>query len=564
MLLNDTQLTAPPMDTKATPKIGMNALLIEDNLCDAQMFEALLQSAAPETFSLRHTKRFHEALKALEENLFDVILLDLSLPDATGVDLVRRIRKISPRTAIVVVTGNQDQKTAIAALQEGAQDYLVKSDTFSPSRLQQLGYIDVGNLLIKTLRYAIERAELTQQLAASEERYELAVKGANDGIWDWDFNTQSIYYSDKWKSMLGLADTTLSNSPDEWLSLIHPEDLPYFQQQVQIHTQALRLNQAEPPQCLLQFQCEYRMRHHNGEYHWMLTRGKALRDANGKVYRMAGSQTDVTQRKLLETELYREKELAQITLHSIGDAVITTDERGYIKDFNPVAERLTGWSAHEAKQRPISEVCMLIDGATRQQLQNPAIQAMSQGQTISFSNHPTLVSKTGEEFAIGDSAAPIRSAKGDIVGTVLVFHDVTEERGRAKQLAWQAAHDPLTHLHNRPRFIQSVGEAITEARLHQSHHVLCYMDLDHFKAVNDTCGHAAGDQLLKQVADLCRSKIRTSDTLARLGGDEFGLLLYDCDLERALEITNSFCESIRAFRFLYEGKIFKPRPSWNQ
>jgi len=535
-------------------KLGIDALLIEDNLSDAQMFEVLIQAAAPDAFKLRHAERFQEALKAIEDNAYDIVLLDLSLPDGTGIDLVKQIKALSPRTAIVVVTGNQDQKTAIAALKEGAQDYIVKSDTFSPSRLQKLGYLDVGNLLIRTLRYAIERAELTQQLAASQERYALAADGANDGVWDWDLATKSIYYSQRWRSILGLTDADISDRPGSWFARIHPEDLPRFRRQLRSLIQAK--SSSKSPSSQDRFHCEYRIRHRNGRYRWVLTRGKALRNEQGCIYRIAGSQTDTTQRKSLEAELYREKELAQITLHSIGDAVITTDERGYIKDFNPVAERLTGWSALEAKQRCISEVCTLVDGGTRQDLDNPAMQAILKGRTVSFSNHPTLISKSGEEFAIGDSAAPIRSPSGEIVGTVLVFHDVTEERGRAKQLAWQADHDPLTHLFNRPKFIQSVDSAIASAKQNQLHHVLCYMDLDHFKAVNDTCGHAAGDQLLKQVADMWRSKIRVSDVLARLGGDEFGLLLYNCDLERALEITNEFCESIQSFRFLYEGKIF--------
>lgn len=535
-------------------KTGIDALLIEDNKSDAQMFEVLIEAAAPDTFKLHHTERFYDAIEAIEKNNFDVVLLDLSLPDGTGVELVKRIRLSSPQTAIVVVTGNKDQKIAISALQEGAQDYLVKSDTFSPSRLQKLGYIDVGNLLIKTLRYAIERAELTQQLAISQERYALAVEGANDGIWDWDLDSNCVFYSARWKLMMGLVGTEISESPDEWFSLIHPEDISRFRQQLISHLQVQPVDAAQ--KCHLQFHCEYRILHSDGKYRWMLTRGKAMRDKRGRSYRIAGSQTDMTQRKQLENELCREKELAQITLHSIGDAVITTDENGCIKDFNPVAERLTGWSASEAKGRLVSEVCTLVDSSTRQALDNPATQAVVEGRTVSFSNHPVLISKTGEEFAVGDSTAPIRSTDGDIVGTVLIFHDVTEERGRAKQLAWQASHDPLTLLYNRPKFIESVEESIVDAQTNQSQHVLCYMDLDHFKVVNDTCGHAAGDQLLKQIADLWRSKIRTSDTLARLGGDEFGLLLYNCDMERALEITNSFCESIQSFRFLFDSKIF--------
>ncbi|MEM7064191.1 MAG: EAL domain-containing protein [Cyanobacteria bacterium P01_B01_bin.77] len=527
---------------------GIDALLIEDNLSDAQLFQELLTSSELLETTLHHAERFNEAIMALETNHdnFDVVLLDLCLPDGQGVELVKQIKALVPKVPVVVLTGIQDQKVAIAALQEGAQDYLVKSDTFSPERLQRLGYADVGNLLAKTIQYAIERTELTKKLEISEERYALAVQGANDGIWDWDLRTNTICYSRRWQTMLGLDGSNISDTPEEWLTRIHADDRSDFEQRLQSHLDFHWSN----------FQCEYRILHSDGSYRWMLTRGMALWDEKGHPYRIAGSQTDVTDRKKLEQSLYQEKELAQITLHSIGDAVITTDEYGYIKDFNPVAEELTGWQAQDAKQRSISEVCQIVDSNTRQPLENPALQAIKEKQAISLSNHPTLISKTGQEFAIGDSAAPIRSAIGEVLGTVLIFHDVTEERGRAKQLAWQASHDPLTELYNRKKFINSLDDAINELSTQESQHMLCYMDLDHFKAVNDTCGHAAGDHLLRQVADLWRDQIRQTDVLARLGGDEFGLLLYDCKMPRASQIAESFCRSIQAFRFLYDGKVF--------
>ncbi len=528
-------------------KNGIDALLIEDSLVDAQLFKALVSSAEFDHLKLHHSQRFYDALDAIQTQRFDVILLDLCLPDGRGVELVKQLRERIPQVPIVVLTGIKDQDIAVEALQEGAQDYLVKSDTFSPQRLQKLGYVDIGNLLIKTLRYAIERAELIQALAISKERYSLAVEGARDGIWDWNLVTDRVFYSARWRSLIGLPNKDANDSPKQWRSRIHPKDRETFEHLLKAH---LAYPQRQ------QFHHEYRLLHADGNYRWVLTRGMALWNDDGVAYRFAGSQTDMTTRKSLENALYQEKELAQITLHSIGDAVITTDEQGYIKDFNPVAERLTGWQARDAHARPISEVCHLVDSSTRQSLANPAIRAIEEGKTISLSNHPTLVSRTGEEFAIGDSAAPIRSSQGDIVGTVLIFHDVTEERGRAKQLAWQASHDPLTHLFNRQKFIQSIDECIAEARRQQAHHVLCCMDLDHFKAVNDTCGHAAGDQLLRQIADLWRTKIRASDSLARLGGDEFGLLLYDCELDRAIAIANELCQSIQTFRFAYDNKTF--------
>ncbi|NEQ48617.1 MAG: EAL domain-containing protein [Leptolyngbya sp. SIO3F4] len=526
---------------------GIDALLIEDNLSDAQLFQELLTSSELIETTLYHAERFNEAIQALEaNNNFDIVLLDLCLPDGNGVELVKQIKTLVPKVPVVVLSGIQDQNVALAALQEGAQDYLVKSDTFSPERLERLGYIDVGNLLAKTIQYAIERTELTKKLEVSEERYALAVQGANDGIWDWDLRTNEICYSRRWKTMLGLDNSDISPSPDEWLSRIYEDDRTDFECKLREHLDFHWSN----------FECEYRILHNDGSYRWMLTRGMALWNDDGKPYRIAGSQTDITERKELEQSLHKEKELAQITLHSIGDAVITTDERGYIKDFNPVAEKLTGWKAKEARQRSISEVCQLVDSSTGQPLKNPALQAIKEKKAISLSNHPTLISKTGQEFGIGDSAAPIRSATGEVLGTVLVFHDVTEERGRAKQLAWQASHDPLTELFNRKKFIHSLDNAIDKLLGQESQHMLCYMDLDHFKTVNDTCGHAAGDQLLRQIADLWRGQIRQTDILARLGGDEFGLLLYNCRLSRATQIAKSFCRSIQELRFLYDGKVF--------
>ena len=526
---------------------AISALLIEDDYADAFMLDRLIRASQTVSLNISHSEKFQDALLALDKSHFDVILLDLGLPDGYGIDLVKRLRQRSPAVPIVVLTGNEDKTLATAALQEGAQDYLLKSETLSPKRIESLGKTEVGDLLVKTLCFAIERAELAQQLAVSQERYELAVEGAKDGIWDWDLTTNSIYYSPRWCDLVGLQHQTVNKSFETWLDRVHVDDRERFQKDLDAHLQKQRP----------QFQCEYRMRHANGSDRWMLTRGRALWNSDNQPYRIAGSQTDITERKVLENALHQEKELAQITLHSIGDAVITTDANGYIQDFNPVAERLTGWSAQDAKRLPVQQVCHLIDSHTGKRLANPAMTAIEEGRAVSLSTHPTLVSKSGEEFHIGDSAAPIRSTHGDIVGTVMVFHDVTEERGRAKQLAWQATHDPLTQLFNRQKFVQSVSGALDEAYKESVQHVLCCMDLDHFKVVNDTCGHDAGDKLLKQISELWQSQVRASDVLARLGGDEFGLLLYDCDLGRAQKIAEGFCQSIQNYRFIHENHAFR-------
>ena len=524
-------------------KSAINVLLIEDDYGDALILNRLICASQTAKIDITHSTRFQEGIAALNREQFDAILLDLGLPDGYGIDLVKSLRQRSPNIPIVVLTGNEDEALATAALKEGAQDYLLKSETLLPGRIKSLGRKEVGNQLVKTLLFAIERAELAQQLAAIQERYELAVEGAKDGIWDWNLKTNSIYYSSRWLSLIGLQPQDISERSEDWIERIHPDDREMFQQDLSAHLQQLRP----------QFQCEYRIRHADGSDRWMQARGRALWDENNQAYRIAGSQTDITARKALENA----KELAQITLHSIGDAVITTDAKGNIQDFNPVAERLTGWRAKDAKRLPVHQVCNLIDSNSGNPLENPAMTAIKEGRVVTLSTHPTLISKSGEVFHIGDSAAPIRSAKGEILGTVMVFHDVTEERGRAKQLAWQAAHDPLTRLYNRQKFVNSVKEALEETRLKNVQHVLCCMDLDHFKVVNDTCGHDAGDKLLQQIAELWRSQVRASDALARLGGDEFGLLLYDCDLERAEKIAQDFCQSVQNYRFVHDNKVFR-------
>ncbi|MEL7223741.1 MAG: PAS domain S-box protein [Cyanobacteria bacterium J06576_12] len=467
--------------------VGIEALLIDDNLVDAALFERLLNSSDLVKANLHHARRLNDAIATLATTHIDVILLNLCLPNEnsgnSGIGSVKQLKTQAPGVPIVAMNNVRDRTMTTAAFKAGAQDLIIKPDMLDLERLQKLGHVDVGNLLVTTLQHAIQRGELTQQLATSTERYELAVSGANDGIWDWDLSHQYIYFSDKWQAMIGLSQASLSPHPREWFSRIHPGDIKCFKQQLKAHLTGERS----------QFKCEYRLRHSDGTYRWFLARGCSLRDNNGNPYRIAGSQTDITARKSLENSLHQETELAQITLHSINDAVITTDRKGYIENFNPVAEQITGWRSYEAKHRPITEVCQLIDGITHLPLGNPALQAIEEGCAITLSKQTTILSKSGQEFAISDSTAPIRSRNGDIVGTVLVFRDVTEERSQVTELAWRASHDPLTQLRNRTSFVASLTEALQPTQQPQAQHVMCYLDLDNFKVVNDTCGHAAGD-----------------------------------------------------------------------
>ncbi|NJK41198.1 MAG: diguanylate cyclase [Acaryochloridaceae cyanobacterium SU_2_1] len=265
---------------------------------------------------------------------------------------------------------------------------------------------------------------------------------------------------------------------------------------------------------------------------------------------------DISDRKRLEQELFQEKELAQVTLQSIGDAVITTDVHGQIQNINPVAEHLTGWTLDEAKGKPLPEIFNIIHETTREPAENPVQQALREGRIVALANHTVLISREGTEYGIEDSAAPIRDRQGQVVGAVMVFHDVTQSRSLNHQLSWQASHDPLTRLANRRKFDQTLQDAFQAVQQDNPKHVLCFLDLDRFKVINDTCGHAAGDELLCQVAQLLQQSIRASDTVARLGGDEFGILLTQCPLEKAEAIAEQLRQAIQAFRFQWAGKTF--------
>ena len=167
-------------------KSTIDALLVEDSCSDAQLVEAIVNSSEFAKPQLHHAERFDEALRMLRKDAFDVILLDLNLPDGKGLHLLKKIKKLAPQMPVVILTGIQDQTVATAALQEGAQDYVVKSAEFSPTRLARLGYVDIGNSLVQRIQYAIKRAASSQKIDISQERYALVAKGTNDGIWDWD------------------------------------------------------------------------------------------------------------------------------------------------------------------------------------------------------------------------------------------------------------------------------------------------------------------------------------------------------------------------------------------
>lgn len=254
-------------------------------------------------------------------------------------------------------------------------------------------------------------------------------------------------------------------------------------------------------------------------------------------------------------DAHEAKEMAEVTLHSIGDAVITTDCHGRVTYLNPVAEKLTGWSRGDAIGRFIGEVFFIVDGETGERItDDPVTRALEGGEVVFLEEYTKLNARDGQQYVIEDSAAPIRARDGHVLGAVLVFHDVTEQRRMAEEINYQATHDPLTGLFNRRAFEIKLQKLIEDIEAKQ--HALLYLDLDQFKVVNDTCGHAAGDALLGQLSGLMRARLRSSDILARLGGDEFAVILPHCPLEQALSRAEKLRRAVQEFRFVWQGNTF--------
>jgi diguanylate cyclase (GGDEF)-like protein/PAS domain S-box-containing protein len=372
-----------------TKKSINKVLLVEDNPGDARLLREMFDEQGSHGTELAVAPSMGEAEKYLAENTVDIILLDLGLPDVQGLEVIRRAHAAAPRVPLVVLTGLDDETLAAQALQEGAQDYLVKSqiDTYGTTR---------G--LVRALRYSIER-------------------------------------------------------------------------------------------------------------------------------------------KILEDALFVEKERAQVTLNSIGDAVACTDISGSLTFLNLVAEKLTGWTWQEAAGRPMAEVFRILDTTNREVIPNPMDRAIRRDETGHLPASSILVRRDGFEIPIEDSVAPIHDGEGRTAGAVIVFRDVSVARALALQITHSAEHDFLTGLPNRMLLNDRISQAITLAPRHMKHVAVLFLDLDGFKHINDSLGHPTGDKLLQSIAERLVDCVRASDTVSRQGGDEFIVLLSEVEHAEDAAIT---------------------------
>jgi diguanylate cyclase (GGDEF)-like protein/PAS domain S-box-containing protein len=389
-----------------------------------------------------------------------------------------------------------------------------------------------------------ERKQTEQALRTSEERLLLAQQAGDIVVWEWEIETDRLTLSNHARDLLELGPGDEAATGRGFLALVHPQDLPRLQA-------ALETTLAEDRDYFV----EHRLVLPSGQTRWFTQRGRVVR-ADGRAHRLIGVSIDVTHRKLAEEALFQEKERAQVTLASIGDGVIRTDGRGMVDFMNPAAERLTGWSIHEAYGRHLRDVFQVVDPETHTALLDPVTRCLAEGRFVEFPGERLLLPRTGHPVAIRDSASPIVNRQGRTVGAVLAFKDVSELRHMERERSFLTTHDPLTGLLNRRSFEEQVERAVGENRDDGRPHSLLLLDVDQFHLINDSCGHFAGDQALQAIAGTLGRRLPAGAPAARLGGDEFAALLPGLDSGAALDTAEQIRRDVEATRFAWEGRTF--------
>jgi len=503
----------------------VTVLLVENNPDDSVLIREALAGVAGPAFRVESLQRLDATIERLGKASVDVVLLDLILPDAQGIAVFEQVFRVAPTALILILSAANDEENARLAVQRGADDYLVK------------GHVD-AHWLPRALHYLIERKASREALRESEAHFRAMSDASPLGIFVSDAQGECVYTNVAYQQISGLSfEQALGTN---WSMAIHPDD----RQRIVVGWRDAVSNQ-EP------FQAEVRFLRHDGSMVWTRLNAAAMRDgwtSRGRIQIVE----DITARRAAEAELrdmqealFEEKERAQVTLNSIGDAVLATNLEVNVTYLNQVAEAMTGWSHEEALGRPLSEIFRIIDGTTREVAANPAQRAISEDRVVGLAADCLLVHRDGSESAIEDSSAPIHNRDGKVAGAVIVFHDVTASRAMAQKMSHLAQHDFLTGLPNRLLLTERLSRAIGLAQRHHKQVGLMFLDLDYFKNINDSLGHVIGDQLLQSVAQRLIASVRNTDTVCRQGGDEFVILLAEIEqAQDAAQIAEKLLASL--------------------
>ena len=472
----------------------ISILMVEDNPGDARLVqELLLESSWAGRFVVTWVDRLGHAFDKLINNVFQVILLDLSLPDSHGLDTLTRMRARAPSLPIVVLTGLDDEDLALRAIQGGAQDSLVK------------GRGD-GDLIRRAIRYAIERHRAEEALRQSRARFQAIYENTSLGISLVDASGSLIDANPALHTILGYEPDELRGIPVR--NLTHPED-----RDASVEMMAELLAGAREHYTL-----EKRYQKKTGEVMWGRVNVSLIRGIEGEPLFSVGLIEDVSERREMEDRL----RLAAQVLENTSEGIFVTDAQRNIILVNPAFTELTGFdSADVVGHRPSVLSSGRHDAAFYERIR------AALGESGKWQGEIWNRRKSGELFAEWLNISAVRNERNEITNYVAVFSDITSRKQTEERLNYQANHDPLTTLPNRTLFYERLSRALARAHRNRLTVGLLFLDLDHFKEVNDTCGHLIGDMLLQTVAERLSGCTRQGDTVARLAGDEFTVILED-------------------------------------
>ncbi len=469
-------------------------LLVEDDASDAHLFRQLLKQVSDAIFEVIWAKNLAEAQEHLKADSPDIVLLDLTLPDSSGLNTVQAGRAAAGMLPLIVLTGHDDAEFALQTLEAGAQDYLIKG-AFGADEL------------VRAIRYAMSRAKLEQRLSEAEERWRFALEGAGDGVWDWNVQTGEVKFSRYLKAMLGYGEGEMKDSLDEWTTRIHPDDAAQVMEEIQEYFDGSIATYAK----------EHRLRCKNGKWKWILDRGKVVsRDADGKPLRMIGTHTDIDMLKQAE-ELSR---LSNTVFNTVDEAIVVTDADNHIIMVNPSFTRVTGYTLEDVSGKNPS---VLASGKHGKDFYRELWGKLSSNG--GWSGEIWNRRKNGEAYVEWASIKQVVDAQGKPTHYVAAFSDITVRKANEENIRHQAQYDALTDLPNRVLLFDRLQQALAQAKRDKARLALMYVDLDRFKQINDSLGHTIGDMVLQQAAERMQDCVREVDTVARIGGDEFIVLL---------------------------------------
>ena len=369
-------------------------------------------------------------------------------------------------------------------------------------------------------------------------------EAAGVGGWEYDLASETLTWSDE---TCRLHDLEPGHQPTlaEAISYYEPEARVVIEKAVRAGIHSGKGWDLELPS-----------RSANGRRFWARAVG-APEFERGRVVRLVGAFQDVTEQRRIARDLAKSHDLLQVTLQAIGDAVVTTDARGMITWLNAAAQSLTEWKSEECEGKPLAHIFRPLHEETRLPLPDPVAECLGSGASRCLAAHSVMLSRSGKEYGVEGSVSPLHDDHETLLGAVVVLRDTSEQRRHGRELTYRATHDPLTGLANRAEFEARISQLLAQRHEEDPSSAVLFIDLDQFKLVNDSCGHTAGDELLKQVGTLFHDSVRGTDLVARLGGDEFGILLDRCEAGIAAQIAQKICGRIDQFRFLHEGKRYR-------